>query len=51
MQAEILKQRTNMITVPTSLARQLAVPLCRLTHGCSFLTVGDLFGVPNSLVV
>ena len=39
-----------MITVPTSLARQLAVPLCRLTHGCSFLTVGDLFGVPNSLV-
>ena len=30
---------------PTPLSTQLAVWLYRLAHGCSYLTVGDLFGI------
>lgn len=33
---------------PTSLDAQLAICLYRQAHGCSFLTVGDLFGVAES---
>jgi len=33
---------------PTPPATQLALYLYRLAHGCSFLTVGDLFGVAES---
>ena len=41
----IAKQPTRMKPYPTSPATQLAVCLYRLAHGCTFLTVGDLFGI------
>ena len=36
---------TRMKPYPTPPATQLAMCLYRLAHGCSFLTIGDLFGV------
>ena len=46
---DIEKQPTNLNPFPTTPDRQLAMTLYRLTHGCSFSTVGDLFGVSISL--
>ena len=37
-----------MVPHPTTPAAQLALCLYRLAHGCTFLTVGDLFGVAES---
>ena len=42
---EIAKKPTRMKPNPTSPSTQLAVCLYRLAHGCSYLTVGDLFGI------
>ena len=42
---EIVKQPTRMKPNPTPPSTQLAVCLYRLAHGCSYLTVGDLFGI------
>lgn len=42
---DIVKQPTRMKPQPTPPATQLAICLYRLAHGCTFLTVGDLFGV------
>ena len=42
---EITKQPTRMKPNPTPPSTQLAVCLYRLAHGCSYLTVGDLFGI------
>ena len=44
----ILKEPTRMKPHPTPPAAQLALCLYRLAHGCTFLTVGDLFGVAES---
>ena len=42
---DIIKQPTPMKPNPTPPATQLAICLYRLAHGCTFLTVGDLFGI------
>ena len=42
---DIAKQPTIMNPYPAPPNTQLAICLYRLTHGCTFLTVGDLFGV------
>lgn len=42
------KEATRMVPHPTTPAAQLALCLYRLAHGCTFLTVGDLFGVAES---
>ena len=42
---DITKQPTPMKPNPTPPATQLAICLHRLAHGCTFLTVGDLFGI------
>jgi len=42
---DIVKQPTRMKPQPTSPATQLAICQYRLAHGCTFLTVGHLFGV------
>ena len=42
---DITKQPTPMKPNPTPPATQLAICLYRLAHGCTFLTVGDLFGI------
>ena len=42
---DITKEPTPMKPHPTPPATQLALCLYRLAHGCTFLTVGDLFGV------
>ncbi|XP_015774992.1 PREDICTED: uncharacterized protein LOC107353184 [Acropora digitifera] len=42
---DITKQPTPMKPNPTPPATQLAICLYRLTHGCTLLTVGDLFGI------
>ena len=44
----IVKEPTRMKPHPTPPATQLALCLYRLAHGCTFLTVGDLFGVAES---
>lgn len=44
----IVKEPTHMKPHPTPPATQLAICLYRLAHGCTFLTVGDLFGVAES---
>ena len=44
----ILKKPTRMKPNPTPPAAQLVLCLYRLAHGCTFLTVGDLFGVAES---
>ena len=41
---DIVKQPSRMKPNPTPPATQLAICLYRLAHGCTFLTVGDLFG-------
>ena len=42
------KEPTLMVPQPTPPAAQLALCLYRLAHGCTFFTVGDLFGVKES---
>ena len=44
---DIMKQPTPMKPNLTPPATQLAICLYRLAHGCTFLTVGDLFGIAN----
>ena len=44
----IYKKPTPMKPFPTPPDVQLAICLYRLAHGCTFLTVGDLFGVAES---
>ena len=44
----IYKMPTPMKPNPTPPYTQLAICLYRLAHGCTFLTVGDLFGVAES---
>ena len=44
----IVKEPTRMKPHPTPPATQLALCLYRLAHGCTFCTVGDLFGVAES---
>jgi hypothetical protein len=44
----ICKTPTPMKPNPTPPETQLGICLYRLAHGCSFLTVGDLFGVAES---
>lgn len=44
----IVKEATRMKPNPSTPAAQLAMCLYRLAHGCTFLTVGDLFGVAES---
>ena len=44
----IVKEPTRMKPDPTPPATQLALCLYKLAHGCTFLTVGDLFGVAES---
>lgn len=46
----IVKEPTRMKPHPTPPATQLALCLYRLAHGCTFLTVGDLFGLQNQLL-
>ena len=45
----IIKQPTNMKPFPTPPEKLLGLTLYRLAHGCSFPTVGALFGVSESL--
>ena len=45
----IEKQPTNLNPEPTTCDRQLALTIYRLAHGCSFLTLQNLFGVSVSL--
>ena len=45
---DIVKQPTIMNPHPTPPNTQLAICLNRLAHGCTFLTVGELFGVAAS---
>ena len=45
----IIKQPTNLKPNPTPPETQLGVALYRLAHGCSYQTVGALFGVSTSL--
>ena len=45
---DIIKQPTRMNPHPTPPTTQLAICLYRLAHRCSFLTLGDLFGVAPS---
>lgn len=49
----ITKQPTRFKPHPTSPETQLAICLYRLAHGCTFNTIGDLFGVaaPTAAVV
>lgn len=44
----IVKEPTRMKPNPAPPATQLALCLYKLAHGCTFLTVGDLFGVAES---
>ena len=44
----IINEATHMKPNPTTPAVQLVMCLYRLAHGCTFLTVGDLFGVAES---
>ena len=46
---DIQKQRTNLNPFLTTPEHQLAITLYRLAHGCSYATVGGLFGVSQSL--
>ena len=45
IQPHIKKQATNLNPYPTPPHRQLALTLYRMGHGCSYSTIGDLFGV------
>ena len=45
---ESIKRETTRFKVPVSPEIQLALTLYRLAHGCSFATVGDLFGIATS---
>ncbi|CAB4038440.1 Hypothetical predicted protein [Paramuricea clavata] len=45
---ESIKRETTRFKVPVAPEIQLALTLYRLAHGCSFSTVGDLFGIANS---
>ena len=41
-------KETTKFKEPTSPQSQLALTLYRLAHGCSYTTIGDLFGVAPS---
>jgi hypothetical protein len=42
---ELLVKETTKFKEPVSPERQLGLTLYRLAHGCSYITVGDLFGI------
>ena len=46
--ADNIKKETTRFKKPTSPELQLALTLYRLSHGCTYATVGDLFGVGTS---
>lgn len=43
-----IRKQTTRFKKPTSSELQLALTLYRLSHGCTYTTVGDLFGVATS---
>ena len=45
---ESIKRKTTRFKVPVAPEIQLALTLYLLAHGCSFATVGDLFGIATS---
>ena len=46
---DIQKKPTNLNPFPTTPEHQIAITLYRLAHGCFFSTVGNLFGVLESM--
>ena len=45
---ESIKRKTTRFKVPVAPEIPVALTLYRLAHGCSFATVGDLFGIATS---
>ena len=45
---ESIKRETTRFKEPVAPEIQLALTLYRLAHGCSFATIGDLFGIATS---
>ena len=48
--ADDIKKETTRFKKPTSQELQLALTFYRLSHGCTYATVGELFGIGTSTV-
>ena len=49
LEASIVKTPTNLLPEPMEPNRQVGLTIYELAHGCTFMVIGNVFGISESL--